>query len=35
MTESVIHTFETLDQCGKTVEKQELGETIHKSTPDQ
>lgn len=37
MTETVVKTFETLDRKGKTleeVEKQELAEIIHKSTPE-
>ena len=36
MTETVIKTFETLDQRGKTldqIEQQELAEIIHKNTP--
>ena len=36
MTETVIKTFETLDQSGKTldqIEQQELAEIIHKKTP--
>lgn len=37
MTETVVKTFETLDRKGKTleeIEKQELAEIIHKSTPN-
>lgn len=37
MTETVVKTFETLDRKGKTleeVEKQELAEIIHDSTPN-
>lgn len=37
MTETVVKTFETLDRKGKTleqVEKKELVEIIHKSTPN-
>lgn len=37
MTETLIKTFETLDREGKDlsqIEKEELAEVIHKSTPD-
>jgi hypothetical protein len=37
MTETVIKTFETLDQRGKTldqIDQQELAEIIHKNTPN-